>query len=341
MDAINHHDQNEAAGWQAESTAIRIGVLTLPAPGFEVFTFPRYRPLLLGTEHPEHLPERVALGAWLGERPVGLAFFSRCYGDDARRQLFSVMVSRFLRRRGIGRRLLALGEQTAAAQGTRTLLAYYSSRLAARDAFEALLNRAGWSAPREFEYRLAGKAQWAYRAAQDWAPFLARLQQRGYAATLWGEITAADREQIAALVATVLTPEERQFDPLPAAGKLELLPDLSLILRREQEIVGWILGSRGALPDSVYYSHGYVLPSVRRAGWLVGGVRDVCQRQAEQLGGETVSVFETAHDNQAMRRFMERQLKPYSLWTDSRYRSEKEIGAAGTPAAPIREERSG
>ena len=36
-----------------------------------------------------------------------------------------------------------------------------------------------------------------------------------------------------------------------------------------------------------------------------------------------LSVFETSHSNAGMRRFMERQLKPYSEWTDARYLSEK------------------
>ena len=99
------------------------------------------------------------------------------------------------------------------------------------------------------------------------------------------------------------------------------------MLRRQGRIVGWILGARGALADTFHYSHGYVLPEVRRSGWLVAGVRDVCQRQTELYGGLTLSVFETSHTNSNMRRFMERQLKPYSEWTDARYMSEKLLAA--------------
>jgi len=311
---------------------VRISALGLPAPEFERFTFPRYRALLAGTEAPETTHERIAVGARIGDTPVGLAFYSRAFEDGATRRLLSVMVSPLLRKRGYASQMLALGEAHAVARGAQKLTAVHSSQMPAVTAYEALIRRAAWSAPAEFEYRLAGKASWALQAAQDWAPFLARLQSRGYESTPWGEISQADRERLAQMVERELPEADRQFEPFTPEKKVGLLPDLSLLLRRRGEIVGWILASQGAVPGSVYYSSGYVLHSVRRAGWLVGGVREVCHRQAERLGGETLSVFETSPQNKEMRRFMERQLKPYSVWTDIRYTSEKAIGATSGEA---------
>jgi len=305
---------------------LRIDELPLPAPGFEIFTFPRYRPMLLGTEQPETLRERLAVGAWLGDRPAGLALYSRPFDEGWRRRLLSVMVSPQLRRHGLGARLLSRGEALAIEKGAKRLTAVHSSHLPARVAFEALLRKSGWSAPKAYEYRIAGKAGWALRAAQDWAFVISRLRERGYGSTLWSDIRDADRESIARMVEADLSESERVFDPFPAEKKLQLIPELSLLLRRHGEIVGWILGSRGAVPDSVYYSHGYVLPSVRHAGWLMAAVLEACQLQAVRLGEDSLSVFETSPDNQGMRLFMERQLKPYSLWSDSRYLSEKETG---------------
>ncbi len=321
----------------AATPEVRISALELPAPGFERFTFPRYRALLAGTEAPETMHERIAVGARLGDAPVGLAFYSRAFEDGAKRRLLSVMVSPLLRRHGYASRMLALGEALAVARGAQVLTATHSSQMPAVTAYEALIRSAAWSAPAEFEYRLAGKASWALQAAQDWAPFLARLETRGYGSTPWGEISQGDRERIAQMVESELPEADRQFEPFTPEKKVGLLPDLSLLLRRRGEIVGWILASQGAMPGSVYYSSGYVVHSVRRAGWLVGGVREVCQRQAERLGGDTLSVFETSPKNNEMRRFMDRQLKPYSVWTDIRYTSEKQIGATHGEAttAPV------
>ena len=101
-----------------------------------------------------------------------------------------------------------------------------------------------------------------------------------------------------------------------------------MLLHREGTIVGWIIAARGIAANSYHYSSGYAVPSVRRAGWLIGGVWEVCRRQAEMFGGDSISVFETSPQNQGMRRLMERQLKPYSVWTDARYISDKQLGGS-------------
>lgn len=296
---------------------IHIRELDLPAPEFAVFTFPRFEPILLGTAAPVTGPGRIVVGASLGETPIGLALFSRPFGENERR-LASIMVSAPSRRRGIGTRMLARGEAAARSMGTTKLTAVHSSRLSGLPAYEGLMRSAGWGDPVAFEHRLAGQAGWALQARQDWAPFLARLRSRGFGVTDWSELTAADRES----VTTILEGSPKEvagFDPFAIEQKLAIEPRLSVLLRRHGEVVGWILGSKGALPDSVHYSCGYVRPELQRAGWLVGGVREVCDRQAAYLGPETVSTFETSTTNRGMRLFMERQLKPYCLWTDTRF----------------------
>jgi len=351
---------------------LRVGVIQGAACGFDGFTYPRYRAMLLGAELAQFMHERIAVGAWLDDRPVGLAFFSRPYSplpqavdgeaaapfavrecvgdaDDARsialhcepdasasspsaevantdrRQLLSIMVEPLLRRCGIAGRLISHAEQLALASGTRRLNAIHSSRLSARLAFEALLARSGWSAPAEFQFRLAGRARGALQAQADWAPFLARLAARGFTSTSWVNLGDADRAAQRQLVAQVLPEADRRFDPFHPRNRLAPVPELSVMLRRHGRIVGWIQGSQGTLPDSFHYSYGYALPEVQRLGWLAAGVRDVCHRQAELHGENSLCVMETDHDNAAMRRFMARQLVPYSEWADSRYLSEKQL----------------
>jgi GNAT superfamily N-acetyltransferase len=309
---------------------IRVCELGLPATGFDAFTYPRYRELLSGGAQPEAARERLAVAAWAGEVPAGLAFLSR-ESPEHDRQLLSIMVSPALRRRGLGERLLLAVQDLAAGRGTSRLVARFSSRMAAARAFEALLAKAGWSAPEAFEYRLAGRASWALEALRDWAPFLDRLRKTGFSAADWRTLTGRERTEISAVMDRHMTGAERAFDPFRDEAKLALIPEICVLLRRDAEIVGWIQGKRGGLPDTFHYSSGYVIPPLRRAGWLIGGAREVCQRQAERFGGDTVAVFEAAADNLAMRRFMDRQLKRYSTWTDTRYRSEKRLAQAFTP----------
>ena len=327
----------------APPSHIRIAPVGSDAEPFSALTFPRYRPILLGTEQPEFMHERIAVGAWLNDKPVGLAFYGKPWaceqsedaadaptadGGDGKpaqdqRQLLSVMVVGAARRQGLGARLLAYGEALARTSGTIRLTAMHSSRLLAQPAFAALLKSCGWAAPKAFEFRLASRASWALKARTDWASFMARLDARGYSATDWRGLNDTDRSEIKRLVEHVIPESDREFDPFGPKNMIEAVPELSLLLRKHGQIVGWILGSRGALPATFHYSCGYVLPEVQRLGWLVAGVRDVCQRQAELHGGHTLSVFETSHANAGMRRFMERHLEPSSEWTDARYLSEK------------------
>lgn len=328
---------------------LRIARLEGPAQGFERFTYPRYQPLLLGEKNAEFMLERLAVGAWLGSQPVGLVFLSRPWAPTAevaesdsaettadaapdapprtQRQLLSVMVHPLARRTGLASRLLTAAQTLAAAGGTQKLTALHSSRLPALTAFEALLKKNGWNNPQEIEFRLAGRAGWALRARDDWGAFLQRLDSRGFSAADWQTLSDSDRAEVRHLVEQVMPEADRKFNPFHPQRQIEPVPELSVLLRKRGAIVGWIVGSRGQLPDSFHYSYGYVLPEVQRMGWLVAGVRDVCERQACLYGEQTLSVLETAHGNAAMRRFMERQLKPYSEWTDARYLSEKPLPA--------------
>lgn len=312
--------------------------LSLPAPGFETFTFPRYRSMVLG-EDSRGDSGQLAVGASLDGRPVGLALLSRPFGEGERR-LLSIMVSHSARRVGIGFRLLAHAENLARQHGTLKLSAEHSTRLASRVAYEALMRKASWSAPTDREYRLAGKALWAKEAARDWASFLARLRARGFEAVPWTALTPADREDIAGLVAHELPEADRIFNPLPRESRLDALPELSLLLRREGRVAGWLLGSRGALPGIVHYGHGYVLPDLQKRGWLIAGVQEVCARQVELFGPDTVAIFETSPRNDGMRRFMERQLdrykERYQGWMDARRECEKRLVDGAADSAILR-----
>lgn len=318
----------------------RFELLTQPAPQFKPFTFPRYQAFL---DAPADAPDLAfAAGAWMGDMPVGLALVS-AQAAQGRRQLLSIQSSAWLRRCGLATKLLATLEKIAVSRGTNTLHVQHSSRMAAAADFAAWLQRTGWSEPVEIEHRLAGHANWAEKAQIAWASFLTRLERHGFQASPWSNINDADRQAIRHIVAQQFTEREREtaFDPFPHESSDALVLPISLVLRKHGEVVGWIFGSKQQLPGPLAFSYprGYVIPSLRKAGWLIGGIHAVCIKQTQVFGGESLAIFEMAPSNADMRRFVLRQLKPYSVWTDIRYQSTKalstaqETGAATVAAA--------
>lgn len=100
-----------------------------------------------------------------------------------------------LRRRGVGTQLLENADALVRDARVATLVTVHSSRAPARAAFEALLRRRGWTAPRELD----GRAAWAHRAREEWRPFLARWRRGGYSSTPGDRMTEEDRRELASL----------------------------------------------------------------------------------------------------------------------------------------------
>ncbi|QJW83817.1 hypothetical protein HK414_06775 [Ramlibacter terrae] len=69
------------------------------------------------------------------------------------------------------------------------------------------------------------------------------------------------------------------------------------MLRRHGRIVGWLFGSPGVPPNSVWYARGYVLPALQRRGWLLAGMREVCELQIQRMGPDSLCMFHTSGEN--------------------------------------------
>ncbi len=311
---------------------VLIEPLPLPVAGFEALTYPRLRWALTGEDAPaERLQDVLALGARLHGASVGLVLLSPVSSEGVRR-IWSIAVAPAQRRRTIGARLLARAEAEARDRGTRLLTAFHSSRMPNPAAFEGLLRRAGWSAPEPLEYRLAGRADWVFGALADWQPMLERLRARGFAATPWHEVTPEDRARAETLIAAA--PQAPGIQVFVHEKYAE--PPVSIALRRHGEIVGWVLGEREPGTGHFHYTKGYVVPELQRTGWMIGGLLEVCRRQAEAFGPDSVAVYETPAHNTPMIQFMQKRLSPRGpLWTDVRYRSEKQLQPAGVPNAGV------
>ncbi|GAB2180932.1 hypothetical protein DLREEDagrD3_11550 [Denitratisoma sp. agr-D3] len=283
-------------------------------------TYPRWRKVLMPDANAEDTglrPPFAAIAAWDSDTPLGLALTIHDAQWPAAR-LASVFVVPAHRRRGIGLALLAAVEQYQREQGKGELMALHTDGLPARVAFEALLRAGGWDAPQLYRLRLAGRADWVTTAERDWAPILARLQRQGWSATPWAAADEADLARVDALAATA--PELMR--PLPDQPRYEAS---SLLLRRRDEVVGWIQAVEEIQPRHILYPVGYVIPELQRSAWLVAGLVAACRRQMDALGGDSVCHYETAADNKAMQGIMLNRLADRDglLTIDRQYESRK------------------
>lgn len=312
-----------------EAAALQIERLTLPTKEYERLTYPRFRELLSGGETAGKLPKVLAVGATLAGQPVGLALLSSIYAEDKRR-LWSIAVDKSRRRQGIGGQLLTACETLGSDGGARRLVAYYSDQMPNSVAFERLISSAGWSPPDPVEYRLAGRASWVFDGQREWQFLLRRLERNGYSATSWADRSDVDRALVEKLASDeTVCPSHLNPSRFDASAE----PSVSIAIRRGGNVVGWVIGERSQISQEeiIHYTCGWVVPKLSRSGWLIAGVMEVCRRQSETVGPDSLAIFETRPDNLAMRKFMWERLKPRNpVWTDTRYCSAKEIGQRST-----------
>ena len=288
----------------------------LPGAEYAGLTFPRFQHLLS--------PGRgdvFALGAFCGDVPVALALFSQSSSKFEHATLLSIMVERRFRGKGLAGTLLARAEAQMFARGCTFLGASYSSRLPRLPEFERLLTRAGWGKPKVTEIRAAGYAADGVaemmRMELSARPFL----PSDAVIDLWGTVTGAERSQVDALVAEI------QFNPFlaPALWERNACLELSLVLRHNGKIAGWVFGERDS-DEFCHYNCGYVVPELRRRGALIALIREACRRQAGMFGPKSVAQLSTTPETPGMPRFIRERLAPCSLWCDEMRRAEKDLG---------------
>lgn len=270
-----------------------------------------------------------------GETTRGMALLAPAFEHDGQRlrRLLSIAVRRGFRRQGVATALMAAAEATARAAGIARLTATYSSRLRTAAAVRSLVERAGWTSPTVYQHRLAGRADWVFEAAATHDGFLRSLARRGYGHQSWRDIGGDDHACVAAMVADGTVPAGYQPPAWPEAQQ----SPYSLALRKEGRLVGWIFGELQGDGRTVLYHTAWVRPPFQKLGWLVGGLIEVCRRQSELLGGDSVAVH-CADPASAMLAVMERRLLPHGpLWMDTRLRTEKALGdgIGAQPAASM------
>ena len=276
----------------------------------------------------------TAIGAYAGETPatssagasdspVGLALvFWPPSKQHTEARLLSVMVDRAYRGTGAARALLARAESAAVQRGCTSLAASYSSRLPCRRELEGLLGRAGWAAPEIAEMRTAGYAAAGVAEMDRLEASLRPYLPAGACLEPWSSVTAGERGEVDALVAAI----EFKAPLAPSLYEEKAHADLSLVLRHNGKIAGWVFGERES-DDFCHYGCGYVVPALRRRGALIGLIREVCRRQAAMFGPKSVAQLSTTPQVPGMPRFMRERLGPCSLWYDEMWKTSKNFGS--------------
>lgn len=293
---------------------IRIERLTGAAAAFASLGYPRLAPVLDMVAAPW-----VAVGAWCGAVPVGLALGQIQQGIG---QLLSLMVVQPLRGRGIGTRLAAAWEEAAATAGVSGLRAGCSSRLAGRPALAATLARAGWSEPRLADISCIGEVGPMVAVVAQWPGVASRLRHPGdITFEPWQPLDPSGASALAGLAAE---PDfVAHMHPDSWAGGIE--PVCSVAVRRKGELVGWVLGERtDRVPldgyrdrPAIHYVSAYLARSLWHTGILVAAYWHAYHRQSEWLGPHSIAFFHTPLPR--MMALVRRRFAPIALCVDEAF----------------------
>ncbi len=234
-------------------------------------------------------------------RPVGLAL-AGLSPDGSRSELLSLFVARERRNQGAATALLERTEAALAARGCISVEARYRTSWPEHGAFEKVLRKRGWDAPRtaqhlfKMESDRIGQAPWLAAADVPLPP--------EYEVFPWLDLTAAERRAI--LEEQARTP---WFPPVLSPFQMEdrVEPMNSMGLRRHGAVVGWIITHR-MRPELIQCTSLFVregVPRGRIITLLAEAIRRQCRARVPLMG------FIVEASNAEMLRFAERRMKPY------------------------------
>ncbi|MCM5551984.1 GNAT family N-acetyltransferase [Pleomorphomonas sp. NRK KF1] len=277
---------------QPIAPAISFPLLLSDARLFSAFTFARYRHLLDSIA--DHV---IAVGVVRAGYPIGLALGTVERGKQ-KAELHSIALAPAFRRKGLGRQLLEAWQARARAQGGATQNASYNESLPGRLAFEALLSRAGWSSPQEEGVVVIGRAGEMAGQASTWRGIAGRLARPGAFSFDPLELRGGDEDAVKRFLADPASADMTG----PIHHGQHLSKDLSLLIRRKGELVGWLLATeahpafvdtkrRGSGTPAIRYMEAYLDPAHWNSGIMIAAYYRCYSRQAALLGRDSVAFY--------------------------------------------------
>jgi GNAT superfamily N-acetyltransferase len=290
------------------------------APAFAGFTYPSL------TGRLDRLAEPwFAVGARAGEAPVGLALGQ--VSDDGYGLLTSLSVDPDRRGRGIGRLLVSLLSQAMRAKRAKSISARIGGGNPSRPALDRALTSLGWPPLDCVEIRVLGHAGAMAREGGQWQGVRRILDDGVVSFERWSDFNEREWRGFDALVlGSGLRRSAREY--LSVDG---IEPQVSVVLRRHGEPVGWVVGrhvvvrrSDGRRAAAIGYSSAYVEPTLARRGFLIGGFWHAFSRQAQTFGSESIAVYQTPTPR--MIALSRRRFVPIALETNEVFASVMPLG---------------
>jgi len=219
------------------------------AARFAELTFPAYRRLLaleVTVRHPEQGDELrirpVAVGAWRGARPVGLALAEVPAAGSGEAEMLSLFVAPEERNGGLGRRLTARISEELAREGAASVRAVWTSGRPAIDYLERILAAERWSAPAARTVSVRFRPEEMLTLSLFSPRHLAALDP-GFDYESWAEVSPEELASVRAAneAKPWITPG---LEPWSYDEKTPYDPATSVAARYRGELVGWVLTQR-------------------------------------------------------------------------------------------------
>lgn len=280
-------------------------------PRFADMTFPAYRHFLALRPARRHsqmpgLPVvmPVALGARVGEEPVGLALGEVPEGQTASAEVLSLFVAPAYRGRGLGTALLDTMGTYLSRIGVEEARGVYMTGRPSQEALERVLQKAGWTKPefRQLTMRFtldeARRMGWYGRY-----PF-----EEGYTIFPWKDLTDVEREalresqRISGWIKPDLEPwkhDAEGFEPVSSLG-----------IRLHGEIVGWVI-NHAVDARTVRFTCSFIRRDLGRRGKIVAAYSEAIRRLSEGTGFSTCTLTVPVQ-HRGMSAFVLRRCAPFA-----------------------------
>jgi uncharacterized protein (TIGR03032 family) len=271
--------------------------------------------------------ELLAVSAMASGTMVGLVIAERT--PDGQAKLVSMLVEPGFRRLGIAAHLVVYLQRFVAQQGVQTLSASYQASAAITASFEPLLAKLGWPAPQTDFVLIQSNAD--KLATTGWATRYAL--KPAYSIFPWLEATPADMAvaQTLGAPAVLLPPQPPTPTPPSTQDAQPLEPAISLGLRHQGALVGWLIAHRVA-PDAVRYSSVFVAPAHRLRGQGLALLAEGFNRQ--HSAGITHAKAAIAVGNAEFLRMFRRHLQTYLTATGAARSATSGLLVASQPRTP-------
>ncbi|MGE5236820.1 MAG: GNAT family N-acetyltransferase [Acidobacteriota bacterium] len=310
---------------------IRLELLSRPAPDAVTgMTFPAYRHLLqlrpalrLLADASRPPVQPVAVVAFDGDAPVGLALaeLPLVAGDSP--ELLSLFVDRAHRGHGLGRRLVRAVEEEVASRGFGTMRTVWTAGRPGSPAFERVLTACEWTppTPRTLSVRFTVEEAESF-------PWLHRYPLRdGCEIFPWAELTDGERaalrmsQQATGWIKPDLVPwqyDANGFESVTSVG-----------MRCAGEVVGWVINHQTA-PTTLRFTCAYIRKDLGRRGRIMPLFSASIGRLRQ--GGFTECTFVTPMRHQTMIAFIRRWMAPWVGFLEETRGSERDLASATSRA---------